>query len=96
MSLETQVDNKTPPTFIFHTDEDQAVPAENALCVYDQVLDTGKEFGLRLGGLKALSSLRLEKAYRDYGHDMDNMDSLLEVNEKTNEEPMRKSMREDQ
>ena len=31
MSLETQVDDKTPPTFIFHTYEDQAVPAENAL-----------------------------------------------------------------
>jgi 4-methylaminobutanoate oxidase (formaldehyde-forming) len=30
-------------------------------------------------GLKALNSLRLEKGYRDYGHDMDNLDSLLEV-----------------
>ncbi len=31
MSLETQVNQATPPTFIFHTYEDQAVPAENAL-----------------------------------------------------------------
>jgi dipeptidyl aminopeptidase/acylaminoacyl peptidase len=31
MSLETQVNEETPPTFIFHTYEDQAVPAENAL-----------------------------------------------------------------
>lgn len=30
-------------------------------------------------GLKALSSLRMEKGYRDYGHDMDNCDTLLEV-----------------
>ena len=31
MSLETQVGSKTPTTFIFHTNEDSVVPAENAL-----------------------------------------------------------------
>mgnify|MGYP003385990951 CR=1 FL=1 len=30
-------------------------------------------------GLRALGSLRMEKAYRDFGHDMDNMDTLVEV-----------------
>lgn len=30
-------------------------------------------------GLKALSSLRMEKGYRDYGHDIDNTDTLLEA-----------------
>ena len=30
-------------------------------------------------GLKALASLRMEKGYRDYGHDMDNTDTLLEA-----------------
>jgi glycine cleavage system aminomethyltransferase T len=30
-------------------------------------------------GLRALGSLRMEKGYRDYGHDMDNTDTLLEV-----------------
>lgn len=40
---------------------------------------TGKALGLVHAGLKALASLRLEKAYRDYGHDMDNTDSLLDV-----------------
>ena len=30
-------------------------------------------------GLKALGSLRLEKAYRDYGHDIDNTDCPLEA-----------------
>jgi glycine cleavage system aminomethyltransferase T len=39
----------------------------------------GKEHGLVHAGLKALSSLRLEKAYRDFGHDMDNLDTLVEV-----------------
>jgi 4-methylaminobutanoate oxidase (formaldehyde-forming) len=50
------------------------IPAEQALHVYDRVMDAGKKFGLRHAGLKALGSLRLEKAYRDYGHDIDNMD----------------------
>ena len=29
--------------------------------------------------MKALGSLRMEKGYRDYGHDIDNTDSILEV-----------------
>jgi len=31
MSMETQVTRRTPPAFIFQTDQDRAVPAENAL-----------------------------------------------------------------
>ncbi|MDT8319397.1 MAG: glycine cleavage T C-terminal barrel domain-containing protein [Xanthomonadales bacterium] len=50
------------------------IPSEQALHVYDRVMDAGKKFGLKLAGLKALASLRLEKGYRDYGHDIDNMD----------------------
>ncbi len=50
------------------------IPAEQALHVYDRIVEAGQEFGLRHAGLKALGSLRLEKAYRDYGHDIDNMD----------------------
>jgi glycine cleavage system aminomethyltransferase T len=34
---------------------------------------------LRHAGLKALSSLRMEKGYRDYGHDIDNTDTVLEA-----------------
>ncbi len=50
------------------------IPSEQAVHVYDRVVDAGKKFGLRHAGLKALASLRMEKAYRDYGHDIDNMD----------------------
>ena len=39
----------------------------------------GAAFGLRHAGLKALASLRMEKGYRDYGHDIDNTDSVLEA-----------------
>jgi 4-methylaminobutanoate oxidase (formaldehyde-forming) len=55
------------------------VPAEQALHLYDRVVAAGPEFGLRHAGLKALASLRMEKGYRDYGHDIDNTDSVLEA-----------------
>jgi len=55
------------------------IPAEQAVHVYDRLVDAGREFGLRHAGLKALSSLRMEKGYRDYGHDIDNTDTALEA-----------------
>jgi 4-methylaminobutanoate oxidase (formaldehyde-forming) len=55
------------------------VPAEQATHLYDRILDAGPAFGLRHAGLKALASLRMEKGYRDYGHDMDNTDNIFEV-----------------
>src|SRR5207302_9066683 len=50
------------------------IPAEQATHVYDRIVEAGREFGLVHTGLKALSSLRMEKGYRDYGHDIDNTD----------------------
>ena len=55
------------------------VPAEKAAYVYDLVTQAGAAYDLAHVGLKALSSLRMEKAYRDFGHDIDNTDSPLEV-----------------
>jgi heterotetrameric sarcosine oxidase gamma subunit len=55
------------------------IPTEQAVAVYDRLIDAGAEFGLRHAGLQALTSLRLEKAYRDYGHDIDNIDTPIEV-----------------
>lgn len=55
------------------------VPAEQAAYVYDLVIEAGSAYDLAHVGLKALSSLRMEKAYRDFGHDIDNTDSPLEV-----------------
>ena len=55
------------------------IPAEHAMHVYERVCELGQQVGLKHAGLKALASLRMEKAYRDYGHDMDNTDTLLEV-----------------
>jgi 4-methylaminobutanoate oxidase (formaldehyde-forming) len=55
------------------------IPVEQAVHVYDRLVMAGAAFGLRHAGLKALSSLRLEKGYRDYGHDLDNTDGPLEA-----------------
>ena len=55
------------------------VPTEQATHVYDRLTEAGQHVGLRHAGLKALASLRMEKGYRDYGHDIDNTDSVLEA-----------------
>jgi len=55
------------------------IPAEQAAHVYDRLVEAGKAVDLRHAGLKALASLRMEKGYRDYGHDIDNTDSVLEA-----------------
>mmetsp|Transcript_36004 Transcript_36004/g.57615 ORF Transcript_36004/g.57615 Transcript_36004/m.57615 type:complete len:837 (-) Transcript_36004:1303-3813(-) len=57
------------------------IPTEQAVHVYDTIVNTDSLLGLGMehAGLKALNSLRLEKGYRDYGHDIDNMDFLAEV-----------------
>ncbi len=55
------------------------VPTEQATHVYDRIVAAGARHGLRHAGLKALASLRMEKGYRDYGHDIDNTDSVLEA-----------------
>jgi glycine cleavage system aminomethyltransferase T/glycine/D-amino acid oxidase-like deaminating enzyme len=52
------------------------VAADRALELYD-ALAAGA--GVRPVGLKALASLRMEKAYRDFGHDIDNTDCPLDV-----------------
>jgi heterotetrameric sarcosine oxidase gamma subunit len=55
------------------------IPTEFSLHVFDTLVETGREFGMKYLGFQALDSLRLEKAYRDYGGDIDNTDSPLEV-----------------
>jgi 4-methylaminobutanoate oxidase (formaldehyde-forming) len=55
------------------------IPAEQAVHVYERVIEAGKNFGLRHAGLRALGSLRMEKGYRDYGHDIDNTDDPYEA-----------------
>ena len=46
------------------------VPSEFTLDVFDRLADVGQEFQLQPAGLHALNSLRIEKAYRHWGHDI--------------------------
>ncbi len=55
------------------------IPTEQALEVYDRIVAAGEPLGLVHAGLKTLASCRMEKAYRDYGHDIDNTDTVLEA-----------------
>jgi 4-methylaminobutanoate oxidase (formaldehyde-forming) len=47
--------------------------------VYDLISEAGREFGLTHAGYHALNSLRLEKAYRSWGHDIGPDDTPLEA-----------------
>ena len=66
-------------TYVGELGYELCIPTEQAVHVYDRIVAAGAAFGLRHAGLKALSSLRMEKAYRDYGHDIDNTDDPFEV-----------------
>jgi glycine cleavage system aminomethyltransferase T/glycine/D-amino acid oxidase-like deaminating enzyme len=55
------------------------IPTEQAVHVHERLVEAGTPLGLRHAGLKALASCRMEKGYRDYGHDIDNTDSVLEA-----------------
>jgi len=55
------------------------IPTDVATHVYDTIVAAGDAFGLRHAGYHALNSLRIEKAYRHWGHDMTDEDTLLEA-----------------
>jgi 4-methylaminobutanoate oxidase (formaldehyde-forming) len=55
------------------------IPTEQAVHVYERIVEAGATLGLRHAGLKTLASCRMEKAYRDWGHDIDNTDTVLEA-----------------
>jgi 4-methylaminobutanoate oxidase (formaldehyde-forming) len=55
------------------------IPTSFALPVYDALVEAGGAHGLRHCGYHALNSLRIEKAYRDWSHDMGPTDTPLEA-----------------
>jgi 4-methylaminobutanoate oxidase (formaldehyde-forming) len=55
------------------------IPTPFALPVYDSLVAAGQAFGLRHCGYHALNSLRIEKAYRDWSHDIGPDDTPLEA-----------------
>jgi 4-methylaminobutanoate oxidase (formaldehyde-forming) len=55
------------------------VPTEFATHVYDEIVAAGEAFELRHAGYHALNSLRIEKAYRHWGDDTSEEDTVLEA-----------------
>ena len=55
------------------------IPAEFLQQVYDAIIDAGKSFDLRHCGYHTLQTLRVEKAYREWGHDIGPDDTPLEA-----------------
>jgi len=55
------------------------VPAEYAPSVFDAVLAAGQEFGIKPYGYHTMNSLRIEKCYRHWGHDIVDVDTVLEA-----------------
>jgi 4-methylaminobutanoate oxidase (formaldehyde-forming) len=55
------------------------MPTEFAQSIHDLIIEAGQPFGLQLAGYHALNSLRMEKAYRHWGHDIGDEDTPLEA-----------------
>ncbi len=55
------------------------VPVDMAPALYDELMAAGNSTGLINGGTHALSSLRIEKGYRAWGHEVTPDDSPLEA-----------------
>jgi 4-methylaminobutanoate oxidase (formaldehyde-forming) len=66
-------------TFIGELGWELHVPATQAVQVYDLLKEAGRDLGVRDAGMQTLNSLRLEKAYRDFGIDVDNTDNPIEA-----------------
>jgi 4-methylaminobutanoate oxidase (formaldehyde-forming) len=55
------------------------VPSDCVQSVYDEILAAGAGYGLVHAGYHAMNSLRMEKGYRHFGHDVGEEDSPLEA-----------------
>lgn len=55
------------------------IPSEFMVGVYEAIVEAGQAHGLVHAGYHALNSLRIEKAYRHWGHDITDEDSPLEA-----------------
>jgi heterotetrameric sarcosine oxidase gamma subunit len=64
-------------TFVGEHGYELYIPAEFAAHVFDRLVEAGKSFGLRHGGYFAINSLRMEKGYRHWGHDIGEEDTPL-------------------
>ena len=55
------------------------VPADQTIKVFAELQRAGAEFDIRNVGLHAVNSLRLEKGFRHWGHDIGSEDNLIQA-----------------
>ncbi len=55
------------------------VSSDQAAHVFEALAEAGEQVGLKLCGLHAMDSCRIEKAYRHFGHDITDQDHVLEA-----------------
>jgi len=55
-------------------------PIEHQQAIYDALFEAGKEYDIRDFGLRAMDSMRLEKGYAMWGHDLTLEHTVLESN----------------
>ncbi|AMS41894.1 GcvT family protein [Aminobacter aminovorans] len=55
------------------------IPTDQAAHVFEVIEEAGADLGLKLCGLHALDSCRIEKAFRHFGHDITDEDHVLEA-----------------
>jgi len=55
------------------------IPTDQAAHVFEALVAAGSDHGLKLCGLHAMDSCRIEKGYRHFGHDITDEDHVLEA-----------------
>jgi 4-methylaminobutanoate oxidase (formaldehyde-forming) len=55
------------------------IPGEFAPAVFDRIIEAGADFNLRHAGYFAMNSMRMEKGYRHWGHDIGEEDNPLQA-----------------
>ncbi len=66
-------------TFVGELGWELAIPTEFATHVFDTIVEAGADLGLRHGGFFAINSMRMEKGYRHWGHDIGEEDTPIEA-----------------
>lgn len=69
----------TRVSFVGELGWELCIPTEMAIPSFDRLVAAGQEHGLKLAGLHALDSCRIEKKFLHFGHDVADEDTPLEA-----------------
>ncbi|MBI1774949.1 MAG: FAD-dependent oxidoreductase [Proteobacteria bacterium] len=66
-------------TYVGELGWELSIPSEFAQSAFETITEAGTAFSLKLAGYHAMDSLRIEKAYRHWGHDIGPEDTPIEA-----------------